>query len=675
MSLGLKRASPALSLGDPHIMTYDGLEYTCAAAGEFVLSKSTSSAFEVQARFESLVSGFPTGTTGIAITNDGISVVQFSLSENGPVDFGGCGLDYYVNGVPKMSLTEDVGIDGVDIYPFPNQLYVVFQGLDFLIGLRVRTQLGACWLSVLVQMSNDFRGNEDFVGLFGSRNGDTTDDWKLPNGATVSIPVTQEGLTFESAYNFCLQSWCLTDNSTSLFTYSGGSDAFDQFHHCDAPYNSSLEEAVAQAPLEVMQVCAPNDFACMIDGLAFGPDGARLYQADRAVNPYIGCVENDDCKNEACGFLEYTATSRRACCPNNSSVSVYSPWTSSYYAFCAQPAGASCGSYSYLCESGLCHEGICENPRPDGSSCENNLYYLCESNLCIKSECRNTTLDNGESCDFNNDCTTSRCGYESFSESAGLICCDSTLYISYYDIPWLSSSASFCRSQPLGAPCARNELCLSGICYHGTCQAERRTVGKSCSEHNVCLNNACAYQNVSESAEKVCCPSNGTTYIRIPEVSWAVAGSYVCARSQPTGSACGPTNYDNVCMSGICIDGICQDERKKVDEPCEAANDCQVFPYVVGLSFRDINVIGNSTSCLFRPFYRTRLVHFRISRNPPRTYAVMVQAFMSILTTSLGRMVASDSAHRSRLEHPVLSTRFARAVSVWTEFARLLDFR
>ncbi|NJL85939.1 MAG: hypothetical protein HC886_08105 [Leptolyngbyaceae cyanobacterium SM1_1_3] len=40
----------ARSYGDPHIQTYDGLHYSFQTVGEFILSKSRDSSFEVQTR-------------------------------------------------------------------------------------------------------------------------------------------------------------------------------------------------------------------------------------------------------------------------------------------------------------------------------------------------------------------------------------------------------------------------------------------------------------------------------------------------------------------------------------------------------------------------------------------------------------------------------------------------
>jgi hypothetical protein len=72
--------------GDPHINTFDGLNYTFNAMGEFALVHSKSLNFDVQARFEQLLRqrrGYPalnaTRMTAVVARDNESSTVEFRL--------------------------------------------------------------------------------------------------------------------------------------------------------------------------------------------------------------------------------------------------------------------------------------------------------------------------------------------------------------------------------------------------------------------------------------------------------------------------------------------------------------------------------------------------------------------------------------------------------------------
>ena len=44
-------ATCASTYSDPHVLTFDGLKYDCQGGGDFILSKSMDSDFELQGRF------------------------------------------------------------------------------------------------------------------------------------------------------------------------------------------------------------------------------------------------------------------------------------------------------------------------------------------------------------------------------------------------------------------------------------------------------------------------------------------------------------------------------------------------------------------------------------------------------------------------------------------------
>lgn len=135
-------------------------------------------------------------------------------------------------------------------------------------------------------MPDDYRTNETFVGLLGSPNGDRKDDWMTPQGSPVSI---QADKRFEPAYKYCTENWCVEDETESLFTYSNpDNNGFDEYYNCDAPYNTDIEDAVANAPEALISICA-GDITCIIDGVAGNIADAESDLQNEA--DLIGCTK------------------------------------------------------------------------------------------------------------------------------------------------------------------------------------------------------------------------------------------------------------------------------------------------------------------------------------------------------------------------------------------------
>ena len=80
--------------GDPHIVTFDGLKYDCQGTGEYILSKSMDSNFQLQGRFEK----FENDTQG-TVTTAAALVTGESGEPKIEVRFNGCKLEYLINGV------------------------------------------------------------------------------------------------------------------------------------------------------------------------------------------------------------------------------------------------------------------------------------------------------------------------------------------------------------------------------------------------------------------------------------------------------------------------------------------------------------------------------------------------------------------------------------------------
>lgn len=268
-------------VGDPHIGTFDALEFDCQAAGEFVLLKSLDSSLQVQGRFEAVPGGAQASvTTGVAVVvPDGSSSMQISTP---PSPDSQCTALIFTDGL------ETIGVDTggpVQVGPgvtvtVSEQSYVIKydNGLTITL-LRRRSASFGCFFSLVLAAPNT---SERLIGLFGSPNGDPTDDWTDAAGNVLPIPSGLDRL-FEPAYNYCVQNWCIQNPAESIFTYHNADDRdFSVFYKCDQPYDTSVRDAFISAVgsnFELAALCGDNA-ACLVDGAIGTVEDARAYQVD-----------------------------------------------------------------------------------------------------------------------------------------------------------------------------------------------------------------------------------------------------------------------------------------------------------------------------------------------------------------------------------------------------------
>merc|ERR1712083_529989 len=98
--------------GDPHLTTFDGLKFDCQGHGEFVLSESLDSAFEIQGRFEQIKNSKDRSvsiTKAISIDTgvDGAPELDVFTEEIEVDGESVCVINYWVNGTEA-----DFGEDG-----------------------------------------------------------------------------------------------------------------------------------------------------------------------------------------------------------------------------------------------------------------------------------------------------------------------------------------------------------------------------------------------------------------------------------------------------------------------------------------------------------------------------------------------------------------------------------
>ena len=81
------------------------------------------------------------------------------------------------------------------------------------VSVSFRTQRSSSYMESLTESL------ERVLGLLGSANRESRDDWIRRSGALLPAPRTSEERLFQKAYNFCTANWCVKTAADSLLTY------------------------------------------------------------------------------------------------------------------------------------------------------------------------------------------------------------------------------------------------------------------------------------------------------------------------------------------------------------------------------------------------------------------------------------------------------------------------
>lgn len=268
------------TLTDPHIYTFDGLEYDCQGAGEFILAASPR--LEIQGRFNQVgTSQLPASiTSGIAVSIQDEPVVQVSLLPDA-IDID-CIPILFMDG-NEIFLFEDTGDPGVVIHVVDDdRLVVSFTRVNVEVTVLIRqSDAFGCFFSTFVYLPSELR--ENVSGLFGSPNQVIADEWSDPAGTVFPLPVAANSLHFEHAYDYCTTHWCIRNEQDSLFTYDA-TENFALYFDCGNSFYSAstLREGVISPTPELEALCG-QDIACLIDGTVGSVADATVYLEDRAL--------------------------------------------------------------------------------------------------------------------------------------------------------------------------------------------------------------------------------------------------------------------------------------------------------------------------------------------------------------------------------------------------------
>lgn len=259
---------------DPHVRTFDGLNYDCQASGIFTMFISQSNNVQVQALFSG-TSTRGTVTKGIAISENNVTV-QLSIAENSTsssTELNSCPVLLYVNGLSRP-LSIGSGLDEIatSFDATTGSVTILTKSFIRIVFRPYSSSTFGCFLeSVRTFVPKSIQENGDVIGMLGTPNGNPFDDWTSKIGTPISNAGSSEGNLFETAYDYCTTNWCISEESQTIFTFENGI-TFDNYNFCDIPYGNSPD--FADASEELRELCG-SDVACLVDGLVGDIDDAR----------------------------------------------------------------------------------------------------------------------------------------------------------------------------------------------------------------------------------------------------------------------------------------------------------------------------------------------------------------------------------------------------------------
>jgi hypothetical protein len=196
----------AVSTGDPHIVSFDGVAYDFQAAGEFTLAREPTGSLVVQARQEPVPgSDSVTRNTAVATVIDNQSII-IDATDDTPLKINGS--QVVLNQSETRTFTNGTitrNRDGFIItYNSTDDTRVVS---DEYLSVDLYAN------RIDIELNVDPNREKAIEGVFGSADGNKTNDIALPNGTALVQPPQADQL-----YGVFRQSWQVSD-STTLFEY------------------------------------------------------------------------------------------------------------------------------------------------------------------------------------------------------------------------------------------------------------------------------------------------------------------------------------------------------------------------------------------------------------------------------------------------------------------------
>lgn len=200
------------STGDPHLVTFDGMDYDLQAVGEFVAARSDE--LEIQIRTAPWRDSRSVAVnTGVAIGVGGQRITFQIAGDRWEIRVDGETIER------KDLPPEGMEVGGGRLYDWGHFRLLTAEGHDVIVVLYQ----GA--LDVLIEKASHELA---WVGLFGDGDGEKENDFRLRDGEVLAQPLSHEDL-----YGRFAMDWRLTQDE-SLFDYADGTSTED-FADLDFP--------------------------------------------------------------------------------------------------------------------------------------------------------------------------------------------------------------------------------------------------------------------------------------------------------------------------------------------------------------------------------------------------------------------------------------------------------
>ncbi|MFT3767107.1 MAG: DNRLRE domain-containing protein [Minicystis sp.] len=344
----------AVSWGDPHLVTWDGLHYDFQACGEFILVTDTQG-FVVQVRQEP-VSATVARNTAVA-TMVGTDRVAY---------YGAVSPPLRVNGNPTTVPPTGLFLSGGGRVDVQGSKYVIsYPGGEHL------TVSGSYYVDVAVYHGAKRDGHE-FRGILGGHDGDATNDLATRTGAVLASPVSFHTLVSQFG-----ESWRISQ-AESLFDYASGESTATFTNYACAPRPASAQGLPAATYAAAQSTCAAAGVsdphlleACILD-VGMTGDASYALSAASAPAPSLVFDADGDGVIDSSDNCPTVSNPAQTDTDGDGTGDVCEPTCAAGYADCdGDPANGCeplpCGTWGHCtgpaqCASGVCAGGICQPP-------------------------------------------------------------------------------------------------------------------------------------------------------------------------------------------------------------------------------------------------------------------------------------------------------------------------
>ncbi|XP_070553577.1 sushi domain-containing protein 2-like [Ptychodera flava] len=288
---------PGCGVGDPHIMTLDGTEYTFNGHGEFYMLKTTNNTFTMQARMETLETGSTDATvfTAMVMQESHSDRVQVQVNQRRLLDCWIYASDDMNNTWQRLDFEETSFWDFAGFSVINDEISdrnstqaiitISFHYSE--ISMQFTATEGLMLMSFMFFGPPSLKGNTE--GLMGLWNDNPDDDLMTPDGSFVPVNSSLR----EIHYDFGMK-WTVPETETMFFYGAGKS--FDEINDDDYTPIFEIPDSV---PENAVAVCGDN-FQCIFDYHATGGDERIAGISKKAVAEYDIFVESTK-KVMSCG--------------------------------------------------------------------------------------------------------------------------------------------------------------------------------------------------------------------------------------------------------------------------------------------------------------------------------------------------------------------------------------